>query len=275
MDGATIAKKVDQYGRTPIDGISPAYQQVLHGVPANDLTYFDIIYKPRNVRTHKIYGYSPVEQIINIVNTQIRKTVDQLSYYQEGNYPNLLLSAPQEWSAEQIEKFQKYWDSINLKKSKHNTTFMPGGIEPYNTKPEPLKNEFDEWLASVICYAFSVSSQPFKSQVNRATAETAKESAIEEGLFPIMNWTKNLIDYIIIKYFGYNDIEFCWDTEEETDPLVKAQIDQIYVSSGIKTIDEVRKELSLEPLPKDAKPTKEVATPKDKESDASQNQDEE
>ena len=44
---------------------------------------------------------------------------------------------------------------------------------------------YDEWLARVICYAFSVPASPFVAQVNRATSETMRMQATQEGLVPL------------------------------------------------------------------------------------------
>ena len=52
------------------------------------------------------------------------------------------------------------------------------------TGQPPLKDMYDEWLARVICYAFSAPASPFVSQVNRATSETMRLQATQEGLIP-------------------------------------------------------------------------------------------
>jgi hypothetical protein len=39
----------------------------------------------------------------------------------------------------------------------------------------PLNDQYDEWLARIIRYAFSVPVSPFVSQVNRATGETMRQ----------------------------------------------------------------------------------------------------
>ena len=39
----------------------------------------------------------------------------------------------------------------------------------------PYKDEFDEWLARIVCYAFSLPPTAFIRQVNRATAETRRK----------------------------------------------------------------------------------------------------
>ena len=68
-----------------------AYQQVLKGMPAVDYTRDELIYLPRNPRTHKIYGYSPVEQIVMTVNIALRRALHQLQFYTEGNIPESLI----------------------------------------------------------------------------------------------------------------------------------------------------------------------------------------
>ncbi len=248
IDGSTVKRLIDETGRTPKDGVSPAYQQYLKGTPAVNYTFNELVYKPRNVRAHKIYGYSPVEQVINIITMQLQRTTNQLTYYAEGNVPNLLLRTPPEWTGEQIGKFQRYWDEINSGVNKNSAKFIPAGIEPYDTKPVDLKNEFDEWLARIICFAFSISAQPFIKEMNRATAQTSQQMAEDEGLMPLLEWLKNFIDLLVVKYFGYEDIEFCWNTEKETDPKIKAEIDKIYIDCGVKTKNEVRQELGLKPI---------------------------
>jgi hypothetical protein len=61
---------------------------------------------------------------------------------------------------------------------------------------------YDKWLARVICYAFSVPASPFVSQVNRATSETMRLQATQEGLIPLKNWVKSALDLIIETRMG-------------------------------------------------------------------------
>ena len=66
VDGATIKPLIGEDGRAP-EPPDPAYQQVLHGVPAADFSADELLYLPRNARAHArvhmFYGMSPVEQI--------------------------------------------------------------------------------------------------------------------------------------------------------------------------------------------------------------------
>jgi hypothetical protein len=252
IDGATVKRLLNADGRTPFPP-DPAYQQVLHGLPAADLTTRDLLYRPRNLRAHRIYGYSPVEQIVMTVNIALRRQMFQLSYYTEGNVPEALIGTPENWGPNQIKEFQQYWDALlegNLGQRRH-AKFVPGGVAKtfIPTRDAELKNDYDEWLARVVCFAFSISPQPFVDQMNRATADTAHAAALSEGLAPIQNWIKQLVDYVIVTEFHAPDLEFQWRDDSASDPATAANVAHIYVANGIKSINEVRAEIGLDPVP--------------------------
>lgn len=247
--GDTIKPVIDATGRIPLPP-SVAFQQILKGVPAADYSADTLVYVPRNRRTNKVYGYGYVEQIIMTVNIALRRQISQLQYFTEGSVPNLLITAPKEWNPDQIKKFDKWFQEklAGDTGARRQATFIPDGAKPFDTKDAILKDEFDEWLVRVVCFAFSVAPSPFIKQMNRATAQTAKEAATQEGLFPMMQWVKDLMDLLIWKYWGYTDLEFGWDEDEAVDPLVQAQIDDINIKNGSKSIDEIRLMRGDEPV---------------------------
>ena len=249
ISGDTIKRIIDDSGRTPLPP-SPAYQQILKGIPAADYTTDQMLYLPRNPRANRVLGFSPVEQIVMTVNIGLRKQVSTLAYWTEGSMPDALIGVPETWGPEQMNQWQGYWDSMlagNLDE-RRKTRFIPGAMKILPTKQIDLKDEFDEWLARIVCYAFSISPTAFTKQVNRATAETAKQAAAEEGLAPLLGWVKRLMDRILAQDFGAADLEFSWQTESEQDPLQQAQIDKILVGGGIMTINEVRSNRGLDPV---------------------------
>jgi len=249
VDGATVKRILDGTGRTPVPP-DAAYQQILKGLPAVNYNRDELIYKPRNVRTHKAYGYSPVEQVIMTVNIALRRQVHQLQFYTEGNVPEMIFGVPETWNPDQIKAFQDWWDSLlegNTAERRH-AKFVPGGTKPFLTKDGALKDEYDEWLARIVCFAFQIDPTPFVKAVNRATAESAKSQALSEGLAPLMNWVKNLVDYVIHKYFGWSDLEFKWEEEDDTSPQIQAEIVCAYVAADLMTQDEGREKIGMPPL---------------------------
>jgi hypothetical protein len=118
-------------------------------------------------------------------------------------------------------------------------------MTPHLMKEGDLKSPIDEWFARVVCYAFSVSPQPFVQTINRATAETAQEAALSEGLAPLMEWMADFINYAL-QGFGFDQVEFAWMQDSAMDPQVQAQIDDLDARNGIRLRSEIRASRGLE-----------------------------
>ena len=259
LDGATIKRVIDDWGRTPLpyagdDGATifpPAYQQVLKGLPAVDYSARDIIYRPRNVRAHRVYGYSPVQQVLMTVNIALRRQLWQLDYFSEGSIPDALIGVPTSWTPDQIKQFQDYWDTEfagDLAK-RRRAKFVPGeaAAKVVQTKEPSHKDDFDEWLARIICYAFSVPPQWAVKLMNRATADNQSAQAEDEGLEPTKEWVKDLIDEIIADEFASSDLELAWLDEDEADPKGLEAVLEGRVKLGAVTLNEMRDALGLDP----------------------------
>jgi HK97 family phage portal protein len=249
VDGSTIKVLIDDTGRRPRPP-APAYEQIIHGRPWRLLTNDELMYLPRNPRPHKAYGFSPVEQIVMTVNIGLRRQVMQLQHFTEGNVPPGLLNAPDGWSAEQIRQFQEWFDSILAGNTGTRTRLVwgPSGSNYQAFKEAPYKDDFDEWLARIVCYAFSLPPTAFTPQVNRATAQTAQEAATEEGLAPLLGWVKRLVDGVIQNKMGHLDLEFAWSDVRPTDPKDQAAILGNLVRDGIYALNEARTILGLDPV---------------------------
>src|SRR5271163_2936482 len=248
IDGSTITPLVGEDGRSP-EPPDPAYQQVLHGVPAADFSSDELLYLPRNVRSHRLYGMSPVEQIALTVNIALRRDAATLDYYLSGSLPDSFASLPKEWTVDQIRQFQDYFDALMAGNASRRrmVKFMPSDFKLTETRQPPLKDSYDEWLARVICYAFSVPASAFVSQVNRATSETLRMQEKQEGLAPLKAWIKSALDQVIQVHLSAPDLEFVWVGDDAVDPLQQAQTLNILVSAGIKTREEARADLGLAP----------------------------
>lgn len=279
IDGALITRKLTLDGRTPRFDEGPAYQEIIKGLPAVDyivpppfgesvinpatgLPMPELIYRPRNLRVDRVYGYSPVEQIITTVNIALRRQFSQLSYYTSGSTPDLIFGVPPEWNPDQIMQFQAMWNSMlegNLE-NRRGTMFVPGGMKPTDTKERALMDEYDEWLARICCFAFSISPTAFVKQNNRATADSEKERGKEEGFLPILSWVTDLIDYVHRVKFGIEDLTLRWVESDEVAPLEQAQIYKLYADSKVYHPDEIRQKLGDDPMEDDLRAEMDLAT---------------
>lgn len=254
IDAATITRKIDETGRTPLPP-DPAYQQILHGIMANDLTSDQLVYMMRNPRTNRLYGFSPVEQIMMTVNIALRRQVSQLEFYTAGNVPEAIAQVPETWTPKQLTEFQLMWDSMNEGNTaqRRKMRFVPSLKDITFPKQDVLKDEYDEWLARIVCFAFSIPPTSFVKQQNRATAEQAADSAKEEGLLPLMRWIENKLNLLISRHLGHPELKFVWKMRNQVEPQVQATIDKVYVETKVQTPDEVRERMGLAPLTQEQK----------------------
>lgn len=249
MDGGLIKPVIDDQGRRP-EPPDPAYQQILKGIQAVDYAADQLVYYPRNVRTNRVYGYGPVEQIIVTVNIGLRRQAYQLQYYTEGSVPDALIAVPEGWQPDQIAQYEEMWNATmqgNTAERRH-AKFVPHGTTMFATREQTLKDEYDEWLARVACFAFGTNPQPFIKMMNRATAQTMKESADEEGTAPWLDTVSDFINTLIRFGWGYTDIKHVYKPLTEMDPVKRAQADDIDIKNGTKSVDEVRITRRLRPI---------------------------
>ncbi|KAA0686018.1 phage portal protein [Neorhizobium sp. P12A] len=248
VDGATVKVLVDETGRRPLFP-EPAYQQVIKGTVWTNLTTRDLIYEPRNRRSNHLYGFGPVEQIIVTINTLLRRQTAQLAHFSAGNVPAGLLTTPDNWSPEQIKQWQDWMDSRlsgnEIEKAK--LLWTPKGTDYKAFKEAPIKDEFDEWLARIVAFAFSLPPTPFVKQMNRSTADSDQDRSMMEGLSPLLTWSKRMMDDIIQEDLGHPDLEFAWEAPGDIDPKTQSEIDDIDLKNGSRTLDEVRDGKGLDP----------------------------
>lgn len=227
VDGATIKRLIDEKGRTPQPPL-PAYQQILKGMPAIDYTTKQLCYFAFNMRTNRIYGMSRVEQVVNYIGQSLRRFLHVNEFYTAGTMTDMVIGVPETWTPKQISEFQLFFDATleGNTAERRKVRFIPGGTTPLQIKGEILKDDFDEWLARVISYAFNLSPQALVKEMNRATAETAERQAAQDGLEPMKLAVKAVLDFLIQSPIVLNQpgLTFVWDDEEITDPAIKATV---------------------------------------------------
>jgi hypothetical protein len=264
IDPALIVRRVSIDGRTPLPP-DPAYSQLLKGQVVADYClatgakdwkqypHDQLIYLRSNPRTHRLYGYSRVEQIDFYVNMALRRMTSQMDYFTAGNMPDWIATANTNWSPEQIEEYWNIWDakrSGNLAE-RRKLALLPGGTsEPKEMKEPPLNNEFDLFLAKVACYAFSESPQWIERMMNRATAQTSQEEAKIEGVSVDAEFLSRFKTRIIRDWFGWPDIECVLENEIQPDAKTQADIDAVYIAHGVYSPDYVTDRIGV---PEDAK----------------------
>jgi SPP1 gp7 family putative phage head morphogenesis protein len=257
IDGATITPVIDFSGRRPL-APTPAYQQIIKGLPAIDYTADEMIYFPQVYRADRRYGYSRVEQARDLIEMAISRLRSQKGYFDFGNLGDGYFVAPENWQPDQILGLEAKWNSYMQGDPaiRRVAPFMPAGSEWKPTKVDLLADAFDEFIIRLLCFPFGVAPQPFLKQtgLGHGSADSEHEAAEEGGIAPLMQYVARLMTMIIAKWFDRPDVEFAWVEDREFDPKTAAEIDDIRLKNGSRTINEVRDRNGEKPLENGDKP---------------------
>jgi len=250
MDGSTIFPLLDNDGRRPTEP-DPAYQQILKGTPKTDYDTTELLYMPKKVRVYTPYGFPAVEQIIMTARKAINRDQYQLLYFTAGSVPDAFAEMPVGMTPDDIKSFEERFNNMLTGNAaqRRQVPFLPAGAKINQLKEPILSDAFDEWMARIVMFALSLPPNAFVKQQNRATAESEKDRALEEGQAPRLQFIKGLLDTLIAD-FGpeYADIEATPKDNANQDPTVTANNSKTYVASGIKTINECRADIGLDPM---------------------------
>ena len=220
IDGQTIAIRVDeQYEPAMI-------QQILKGSPAHDYGmgatmkdhgFETMVWCPKHRRANKVYGFSYVEQIRTTITLALQRAGRQLDYFTKGNIPAMLLEAPATWTPQMTQEANEAWRDILAGVSgKEEVQIMPNGMKPFTFDRDVVKNDFDEWLARITCFQFSVPVTPLVKETNRATAQTTQEASLQEGHASQLRWASDALTKAIRAAYGPKFF-WKWDTDSVPD----------------------------------------------------------
>ena len=92
---------------------------------------------------------------------------------------------PNSWTPDQIRQFQDYWDTefAGDLARRRRAKFVPGdtAAKVHQTKEPEQKNDFDEWLARIICYAFAHDPEKWKPVFRKDHASLKRTSVNRFG----------------------------------------------------------------------------------------------
>ncbi len=253
IDAATIRPSVDAWGFPgPGDEI---YEQWVWGVLCGRYTaqemYFDGL--PTNARSWSPYCASPVEWLINVVNSALRADDWNRRWLTDGNAPTDILTAPENWTPEQIIAFSQYWDALLSGDSggRQKMKWAPSGTARVagNTRKDADFQEFELWLLRRCCAIMGVqpASIGFAGEQYKVSQQDSMEStsAFSVGV---------LLTFLTTFYNDLCDRAGCplagvaYVTAREEKATERATRNDILVTAGIKKINEARQDEGLDPV---------------------------
>jgi len=245
IDGATIKPVLNDAGSVVF------YQQILFGTVAANYGPEDLIYLVYNSTVGSSYGSPPAEEIAPTVNIAIRRTVDHLARYTEGNVPSAFLEAPEGWTADEIAAAQVYLDETfsGNDAQRHKLRLIPHGSNYTQAFPFQFSKDEDESILTQVVQAYQVPRSTFVAQVNRATAESNATESIDSGRIPLQVWWCGFIDWVTRELLGLKNVKSSFSGGSTANVKDEAEADVALAGGPIYTVNERRTMRGLDPLP--------------------------
>jgi len=264
IDAATIEKVVP--GQDNPDDIR--FVQVINHIPYAFYTRDELIFDFQNPRTdirYSFYGYSYVEQAIDLVTSVINAFTYNAGFFTENKLPRGMLLIDGDASQDTIAAMEGFLEDVlsGSPAKQWKIPIIPSGIKKgeagnsikfVELHGKNREMEFMGWLDylhSGVASIFSTSLEDLgiHSQKSQPTWDSNKEPVIKltKGLIlgDVLSFYQDYMNRIIEKFYPDYQIEFVG--YEKDDPKELVDIDKAEIES-YKTLNEKREEKGLKAL---------------------------
>lgn len=207
-------------------------------------------------RSNTPFGIGPIESAF----VQIQYLLDAQSYAGKtasSTTPKKLLFLGSEITDTQLKEFRLYWQ--NDVEGRSNTPIIGGtddvkSIELGANSDESLFLKWQMFLITVIANAFGLDATKFGAvtSMSRGTGEVQDSMSDEGAVRPVAHSLEHYFTQLLALFGleGIAEFKFRFITSMD-DKKSTASLLQIYGQLDVMTIDEMRSEILLPPLPKD------------------------
>ena len=263
IDGATIEKVVP--GQDNPDDLR--YMQVINHIPYAAYNRDELIFDFQNPRTdirYSFYGYSYVEQAIDLVTSVINAFTYNAGFFTENRLPRGMLLIDGDASQETVYAMEGFLEEVlsGSPAKQWKIPIIPSGMKKgeggqikfVELHGKNREMEFMQWLDYLHSGVSAIFGQTLEdlgihSQKSQPVWENNKEPVLKmtKGLIlgDVLSFFQDYMNRIIDKFFPEYQLEFVGyekDDPKEVLDLAKTELETF------KTLNEVRKEKGLKAL---------------------------
>lgn len=253
--------------REAIGGYFPSYVQVIHEQTHAEYYPWELSFGRRNPTTRiysNNYGRSEMEDMVQIITSQLWSDEYNRNFFKQGSAPKGLIKVKGGLNNPRLNEFKQQWKAMIT--GVHNSFKTPiidtEEIDFIDLQKGNKDMEFGRWqdyLIKLACalYTIDPSEIGFSSSTgtgesnsmfeNAGNSEARIKFSRDKGLLPLLKFMERQINKMIVDQidprYRFRFVGFDSESEEQARNRWKDEV------QNIKTIDEVRAELGLDPLP--------------------------
>lgn len=259
VDAATVEKVIPE-DKNKTDW---RYLQIVDGMPAAAYTMDTMIFDYQNPRTdihHSMYGYSYVEQAIDLITQVINTFMYNAGNFTENKLPKGMLLVQGDASSDQVEEMEDYIAEIMSggPVNQWRIPIIPAGGKDNSIEWKAMNTnremEFQSWLdyltsAVISLFGCSADELGIQSQKSQSIIENGAGDRIQAAksslLGDLLSFLESYLNKILVKINP--DYVFEFVGYEKDNPNTVADLDEKECRTW-KTINEKRAEKGLDPI---------------------------
>jgi len=247
FDGASFLKDCDR------TGWNYGYWQYSYAIPAHPMWFNrdEIIYYMANPRGFSVYGYAPMQSSLELVKSLEYSVKHNMALFLDGAVPDGIVGI-EDMSDAELTRMKTAWEN-ELKGQPHKvlflnkkTTFSPFAFN--NRDMQFLEGQKQTWLQVMANFGVGPTDLGIFEDVNRATAGSAAETGRRKAIRPILKKIEDMINVQLMPDLGAKKTKFAYIVDDPVEERMKAELNEIYLRSGLKSVNEIRIEDGLPPV---------------------------
>jgi len=251
----------------------PSFVQVINGVIKHTFDEWEMAFGVRNPRTDILafgYGYSEIEMLVTTITSHMNAETYNRKFFSQGSSVKGILTFEGSVPPDQLEAFRRQWyQQVSGVNNAWRTPIMALGkdskanwLSLHSTNREMEFGKWLEYCIKTICGVFQIDPLEIGFDISKQGSGQSGSSggglgnsnqqerirfSQDKGLKPLLVHIQTLInDYIVYRIDPNFEFQFVGlNVGTDKDELDK-QVQQV---KSYKTIDEIRAEQDLEPLP--------------------------
>jgi phage portal protein BeeE len=241
-DGSTFLKDGDY------TGFVHRYYQYAFKLPRRDPQIFDrdeIVYSLKCPRSYSFYGWSPIQSLEDLVRALKEQIIYHLAFATEKGVPDGILSI-MDISQIELNRLREYWKK-EIKGKAHK--FAVIGREAKFTSTMVTSRDMEmlssqQWFMKIVmaCFNLNVPILSLIGEAPKAGTWALQQRERHKAILPLLQLFENEMNTEILSEFGYEDVEFKFQTYDLEEDKMKRDMQIADLNAGMTTINEVRTE---------------------------------
>jgi hypothetical protein len=264
-DGSSFLKQTDMHGYLM------NYWQYSFVVPRRPVRFEtnEIMYVMQNPRAGSPYGYSPFDSLVDTLTLVGKAFTFNEHFYENSAIPALQFDYPWIKSVEELEAMGKYIEENFMGPEKsYRTIATQGGVKvtPISVNPRDLQNlELQDAYIKLVLAKLKVPPTVLGLPMGASgrgggmggAAAAQQQAAVQKSraIKPLITLIENALNHDVIPaILGVSPadclVEFRWGDMIDLDERERqAKIDQVYLATGVSTVNETRQRDQMDPVP--------------------------